>query len=191
MQTLRPYQAAAVDRAQAARRALIVAPPGAGKTTIAAEIIRREIDKPRPSHQCPPRYVLVLAHRKELIAQAAHRIKTNTGIEPVIIQAGQVAGGFGRVIVASVQTLARRAAWLRRRADVISLVIIDEAHRAPAKSYQKILDRLNAPRVIGLTASPYRLDGKPLGDLFDEMIIAAEPADLIAAGQAERDEEEA
>ena len=182
-QTLRPYQRAAVDDSEAARRGLIVAPPGAGKTTIAAEIIRRELAKPRAHPQAPRRLIIVLAHRKELISQAVARIEQNTGHAPQTIAGGRIEGPSGaRVYVASVQTLSRRKAWLKQASAAVSLVIIDEAHRALAKSYKKILDELPAARIIGLTASPYRLDGKPLGDLFDQMITTAQPDELIEAG---------
>lgn len=183
MFALRQYQRQACDMAAQSKRALIVAPPGAGKTTIAAELIRRELEKPRASAQAPRRFVLVLAHRKELIAQAAARISGHGVGTPSVIMAGHAPTLGSRVLVASVQTLARRKHTIDAFAGSISLVIVDEAHRAMAKSYKKIFERLpTSASVIGLTASPYRLDGQPLGDLFDDLIIAAQPDELIQAG---------
>ena len=73
----------------------LVGSSGAGKTTIAAEIIRRELAKPRAHPQTPRRLVIVLAHRKELIAQAAARIQNNTGHAPQTIAGGRIEGPSG------------------------------------------------------------------------------------------------
>lgn len=170
MQILRPYQARAVQAARASASALIVAPPGAGKTTIAAEIIR-----------CEPGRVLFLAHRRELISQAAARL-AQFDVDVHRIEPGAHYNAAFRVHVASVQTLARRASTVEAMARDTALVVIDEAHRALAASYKKITDAVPGARVIGLTASPYRLDGRALGDLFGELIEAAQPPELVDAG---------
>lgn len=171
---LRDYQLQAVEdlrRAAAAghRRIVLVAGTGTGKTTIAAEVIRRAVAKDRN--------VIFLAHRKELVDQCSERL-VGVGVPHGVIMADR--GGERQdspVYVASIQTLVRRD--LLRVPDVI---FIDEAHRARADTYQEILDRFPLAVTIGLTATPVRSDGKGLGNLFTSMIQCPGVASMISAG---------
>ena len=158
---LRPYQQQAVDAVIASidSSPILVAPTGSGKTVMACEIIRR-LD----------RRVLFVAHRRELIAQARDRLAAH-GVPAGVIMAGAVPTP-GNVQVASVQTLARRFV------PDTDLVIIDECHHAAANGYAFAL---SLPR-IGLTATPFRLDGKPLKGMFGEIVVAAYTDELIESG---------
>lgn len=169
-QTLRPYQSRALDgcRASIARghkRVLLVAPTGSGKTTIASAIIQGAVAKGRR--------VLFLAHRKELISQCVTRLAEHD-VQAGIIMAGVQPFPHRPVQVASVQTLARR------EVPPSDLVIVDEAHHARAKSYQRALAA--APTALGLTATPWRTDGRGLGELFEDVVVAARPRELIDLG---------
>lgn len=150
---------------------LLVAPTGSGKTTVAAAIIARAVDRGER--------VLFLAHRRELIDQAYARV---LGAGLVESEVGVLMANDGRrrpgaaVQVASIDTLRQRA---HPRADV---VFIDEAHRALSASYRKISAAYPHALHIGLTATPYRADGKGLGDAYDELIVVASPRELIAEG---------
>jgi len=172
-QTLRPYQSQAILEARDAlrvhRRVLIVAPTGAGKTTIAADIIRRAVERGG--------VVWFLAHRKELIDQASARLD-QFGIAHGVIMANHWRDRpHERVQVASVQTLVNRDVDIRP-----SLIIIDEAHRALANSYQTIIDNCGRPKVLGLTATPIRGDGRGLGAMYSAMVQCPPIRELMAAG---------
>jgi superfamily II DNA or RNA helicase len=152
------------------RRPLLVLPTGAGKTVIFAELIRR-IDEP----------ALVLAHRDELIAQADDKIgMVAPDLSRGVIKAER--NELGRqVTIASVQTLAQphRLAQLPRD---FGIVVVDEAHHAPAETYQRILAALDAPFVLGVTATADRLDGRGLNSTFDEIVFDLSLLDLMAGG---------
>lgn len=167
MHTLRPYQRrACLEAVQRLRdNPLLVAPTGAGKTTCGVYI------------GCAvPRRVVWLAHRQELIDQAADRFRAH-GIEPGVIKAGVTPTLDARVQVASVQTLTRRDAI-----EGDPLIIVDEAHRACAASYAEIFDAHPNSPLLGLTATPFRHDGKGLGSAFGCIVTAATTAELIADG---------
>ena len=160
---LRPYQVTAVEAVLGADNPVLTLPTGAGKTVCAVEIIRR--------HAGP---VLFLAHRRELIAQAAAHL-LRYGITAGVIQSGYAEHRNRPVQVASVQTLSRRTL------PAATLIIIDEAHHARAESYLKILDAYDCPR-IGLTATPARLDGRGLGKIFNTIIVGATARELCDDG---------
>lgn len=173
MQSLRPYQTKAVEDVSASfsagyNRVLLCMPTGSGKTTVVAHLIQTWT-KQKLS-------VLLVAHRRELIAQAHNRLALH-GIDAGLILPGYHANGHP-CHVASVQTLARRDA---HKADIL---IVDECHHSMAGSFLKIIgNHVDAgARVLGLTATPYRLDGKPLGLVFDDMVVPTTVADLIAEG---------
>jgi superfamily II DNA or RNA helicase len=167
--TLRPYQVQAIDRvlAQQAEQPILVLPTGAGKTVAAVEIIKRFVDAGKR--------VLFVAHRRELIAQAAERLRAHGLEQPGIILAGERARMHMPVQVASIQTLGRR------QHPPADLVIIDECHHAAGESYRRMLTHYPLTTRLGLTATPFRLDGKPLGDLFGCIVVGAWADDLVAA----------
>ncbi len=163
---LRPYQSSAIADVLAAldRSPILVLPTGAGKTVCAVEVVKRH------GGHC-----LWLAHRMELIEQAATRLEAH-GLNVGIIKAGYPAAPLMRVQVASVQTL------VRRDPPPADLIIIDECHHAAAQSYRTILDAYPGVPLVGLTATPFRLDGRGLGDLYGDLVIAATPAELCDQG---------
>jgi DNA repair protein RadD len=177
--TLRQYQLDVIDRvdsetAAGRRRVLLVAPTGAGKTVIAAEIIRRAVARKNN--------VLVLAHRRELIAQTSAKLYA-AGVDHGIVQAGFPSRPDALVQVASVQTLhARAVRGSKIEMPAAALVIVDEAHHARARTYQAILDPYPKAIVVGLTATPCRADGRGLGNTFDVIVECPSVADLIEAG---------
>lgn len=169
-QLLHPYQSQAIAgaRAQCTKNPIIVAPTGAGKTTIAAHIVLGAVERGKR--------VLFLAHRKELIDQAAVRFAGH-GASVGIIKAGIHPDESCPVQVASVQTL------IRRKPPQSDIVIIDECHHASAETYQTILSWYPNSIRIGLTATPFRTDGSGLGDAgFGAIVVAATPKKLIAEG---------
>lgn len=163
---LRDYQVSAVDRTIAAvrLRPILVAPTGSGKTVMATELVDRL--------QVP---TLWMAHRKELIEQAAARLQAH-GLDVGIIKAGVAPRPSAPVQVASVATL------LRRDVPPAGLIVVDECHHAAADSYGGILQQYPGAWIVGLTATPFRLDGRGLGDLFGEIVVAAWPDELCARG---------
>ncbi|HVK89491.1 MAG TPA: DEAD/DEAH box helicase [Kofleriaceae bacterium] len=173
--TLRPYQheaIAAIEREHGAGRlrTLIVMATGTGKTTVFAEWARMRV--------ALGRRLLVLAHRTELLEQAAARMEL-FGLRAAIEQADRRAGR-APVVVASVQTLRgkRLAAFDPNAFDVI----IDEAHHTNAKGYRSIVDHFAGARVLGVTATPDRGDGQALGDVFESCAYRFEIREAIAAG---------
>ena len=165
--TLRDYQRAAVDAVKAAlgQKPILVAPTGSGKTVMGTTLAR-ELNL----------QTLWLAHREELILQAAQSLRA-LGIEPGIIKAGIEPTPDAQFQVASVQTLARR-----RRRFVPGLIVIDECHHARASQYGDVLAAFPDAKVVGLTATPFRLDGRGLGDIFGTIVVATTAGELCARG---------
>jgi len=170
---LRSYQAQAVsglrDALGTARSALLVMPTGAGKTVVFTEIARLATLKNKT--------VFVLVHRRELIKQASDKLKA-AGVEHGIISAG-----FERtdslVQVCSVQTLVRRLETVTSAPD---LLIIDEAHHAVAGSWEKVIQHFKNARIVGVTATPSRLDGRGLGSHFSILVQGPYVEQLVVSG---------
>jgi superfamily II DNA or RNA helicase len=171
---LRPYQQQAINDLRAAfrngaRAPLLVAPTGAGKTVIFSAIAAATAAKGRSG--------LVLVHRRELVTQASRKL-TDAGVAHGIIAAG-INGANASIQVASVQTLIRRLQKITKPPD---LIIIDEAHHAAAGSWQTIINHWPDVPLIGVTATPCRLDGKGLGNVFDTLIEGPSVQMLTSAG---------
>ena len=170
---LRPYQAQAVselrDALGTARSALLVMPTGAGKTVVFTEIARLATLKNKT--------VFILVHRRELIKQASDKLKA-AGVEHGIISAG-----FKRsdslVQVCSVQTLVRRLHTVDTEPD---LLIIDEAHHAVAGSWEKVIQQFQNAKLVGVTATPCRLDGRGLGSHFSTLVQGPYVEQLVVSG---------
>jgi DNA repair protein RadD len=175
MITLHEFQHQAVDQIESGfeecQRQILVSPTGSGKTVVASEVSKRAVDR----HQ----HVLFIAHRREIIGQTHGKLLAN-GISAGIIMAGVDPRPMAAVQVASVNTLRVRAL----RNDVMKLplahlVIIDEAHHARARTYQLIVDAYPNAKILGLTATPCRGDGRGLGNVFEKMVECPQVAELI------------
>ncbi|MCM1024756.1 MAG: DEAD/DEAH box helicase [Prevotella sp.] len=164
---LRPYQQAAMNAVldeweRGASRTLLVLPTGCGKTIVFAKI----------SEQCvlKQKRVLILAHRGELLEQAADKIFKATGLKCAVEKAEESClGSWYRIVVGSVQTLMREKRLANFSRDYFDVIIIDEAHHAVSDSYQNILAHFPAADVLGVTATPDRGDMKNLGAVFESL----------------------
>jgi DNA repair protein RadD len=172
--SLRPYQSQAVDQVREAfragrRRPLLVAPTGSGKTVIFSYVTANAAAKGNRT--------LVLVHRAELLNQT-HAALSQLEVPHGLIAAGKTADHSHLTQVASVQTLIRRLDHVRPP----DLIVIDEAHHATAGAWATVLARWPNARVLGVTATPQRLDGKGLGEVFDDLIRGPEVTKLIEGG---------
>jgi len=164
---LRPYQqearAAVWEQWETGRdKTLLVLPTGCGKTIVFAAITE---DAVRKGFR-----VLILAHRGELLEQAADKIMKATGLGCAVEKAEQSCKGqWFRVTVGSVQTLMRVKRLEQFSRDYFDTIIIDEAHHAISDSYQVILKYFSSAKVLGVTATPDRGDQKNLGKVFDSL----------------------
>ena len=168
--SLRPFQATAVAEIRGTymaghRRVLFVLPTGGGKTYTFVHIAEQAAI--RGNRVC------ILVHRQELVDQSSrslHAIGCNHGV----IAAGYRQDLRQGVQVASVKTLALRLHQLPP--DFFQLLIVDEAHHAVAGTWAKVLAAMSRSHVLGVTATPERLDGRGLGDQFDTMILGPDAA---------------
>lgn len=179
-QTLRPYQQQARERIHAEwenghTRTLLVLPTGTGKTIVFASVAA---DQVRAGHR-----VLILAHRGELLEQAADKLQRSTGLVSAVEKADATClNTWFRVVVGSVQTLQRTARLERFSHDYFGTIIIDEAHHAITDGYRRILDYFDHARVLGVTATPDRGDMRNLGEVFDSLAFEYKLTDAIKEG---------
>jgi len=169
MKPLRPYQERAIADVQGAwetaRSVCLVAPTGAGKTRMGEELVSD-----------PAARVVWVAHRRELIQQAADRLRERFGTSAVgVIMPGKYESPTARIQVATIQTLLARS----KRPPATHLVL-DEAHHYVATEWTQIAEGYQRAKVVGLTATPERGDGEPLGDVFERLVVAASYSELVA-----------
>ena len=196
----REYQQRAIDRVlelfeALVRRVLFVLPTGGGKTVFAAALIKIFLARGQR--------VLMLAHRRELIKQAFCKL-VRSGVSPADI--GVIMAGTSHRVVDGAapppEQLDDDELWrlyARRRPGApvqvgsidtfrnkipppADLVVVDEAHRALAKSYCDVQVAYPEAFFVGLTATPVRADGKGLRDAFDEMIVVSTFMELVELG---------
>jgi len=181
MIALRPYQEAAVAAVRDAedrgvRRQMVVMPTGAGKTVVFGRLIADRGGN-----------ALVLAHREELLDQAAQKIRmVMPGAAVGIVQAGRN-DWWAPVVVASVPTVRTGKRLQQIASRPYSIVVTDEAHHSAAKSYRNVYEALGVgedggPLLVGVTATPDRGDGKGLDDLFDEIVYQVGIEELVTDG---------
>lgn len=173
--SLRPYQAAKVSEARALmgqgkKSICLVSPTGSGKTIIAAHIIHSALAKKRR--------VLFLAHRRELIDQCAEKLRALGIWDYNVVLSGHPhsRNPNAPMQIASIQTL------IRREYPPADLIIVDESHHVCGGQYQTLLKNYPDAYVLGLTATPERLDGKGLDDIFQDLLEVATVPQLIEQG---------
>lgn len=169
---LRPYQVEMIDGARKSlrkhQRVILQAPTGAGKTALACHMMSEAQKRGLSS--------FFMVHQNELLKQTSRALWRNK------IEHGIIAAGKGRsplsVQVASVMTLKNRL----NSYDPPSLIIIDEAHRALAPSYLAVAEAYPQAKIVGLTATPRRTDGRGLGHLFEGIVLGPSIRSLIDTG---------
>lgn len=180
IQSLRPYQTKAkqcitAQWAAGHSRTLLVLPTGTGKTIVFASLAA---DQVRAGDR-----VLILAHRGELLEQAADKLQRSTGLVSAVEKAESTClDSWYRVVVGSVQTLQRPARLERFPRDYFGTIIIDEAHHAITDGYRRILEHFSAAKVLGVTATPDRGDMRNLGEVFDSLAFEYKLTDAIRDG---------
>lgn len=167
LMALRPYQQQAHDSVMekwqdGADKLLLVLPTGTGKTIVFSAITA---DRVRQGSR-----VLILAHRGELLEQAADKLMRSTGLGSTLEKADSSCfGSWYRVVVGSVQTLMREGRLKKFPENYFGTIIIDEAHHCISDSYQKVLQHFPQAKVLGVTATPDRGDMKDLGTYFEQI----------------------
>jgi DNA repair protein RadD len=171
--SLRDYQINAIESLRSSfrngnRRVILCAPTGSGKSTIFSEIARSCVDRGGK--------VLAVAHRQELVYQLRDRLFSEHRLPSGVIMAGCEQDEEAAIQVASIQTLKGRTL------PPSTLVCIDECHHSTAATYRKLLENYPDSFVIGMTATPWRQNGRGLGSIWQDIIVAATPKQLIKEG---------
>ena len=149
---------------------LLVLPTGAGKTVIFSELAKDFVSKGKK--------VMILVHKRELIKQSCQKL------DLIDSKYGIIASGFPRdntqpLQLASVYTLYRN---IEKEKFVPDIIIFDEAHHIAASTWLKIVKKYKDAIKVGVTATPIRLDNKPLGKFFNILISDVQTNDLVSKG---------
>ena len=181
MMNLRPYQEAAKNAvlgewAAGRRKTVAVLPTGTGKTILFASIVEHQVRE-------AGRRALILAHRGELLDQAADKLKKMTGIESSLEKADSHSlNSLFPVTVGSVQSMMQPKRLSMFPGDYYTDIIVDEAHHVLSDSYQRVLEHFPDANVLGVTATPDRGDKKNLGTYFDSQAYEYSMRDAIRDG---------
>lgn len=144
------------------KNTLLVLPTGCGKTIVFTKLTEELVERGER--------VLILAHRGELLDQAADKLKKATGLMCATEKADKSClGSWFRVVVGSVQSMMREKRLNRFPQDYFDSIVVDEAHHCISDSYQKVLGHFSEAKVLGVTATPDRGDMKNLGQVFDSL----------------------
>lgn len=177
---LRAYQQAAIDGIcsqwqSGNRRTLLVLPTGCGKTIVFCKLAEQLV---RQGHR-----VLIMAHRGELLEQAADKLHQATGLCCATEKADETClGSWYRVVVGSVQSLQRPKRLEQFAEDYFTSIIVDEAHHCLSDGYQRVLEHFPGANVLGVTATPDRGDMRNLGQYFDSLAYEYPLAKAIRDG---------
>jgi superfamily II DNA or RNA helicase len=164
---LRPYQqeareAVEQDWKSGIKRTLLVLPTGCGKTIVFAKIVEDCVREGRR--------VLILAHRAELLEQAADKLSRSTGLKCAVEKAEESClGSWFRVVVGSVQSMQRPKRLQQFERDYFNTIVIDEAHHCISNGYQAVLQYFSEADILGVTATPDRGDMRNLGSYFENL----------------------
>jgi superfamily II DNA or RNA helicase/HKD family nuclease len=145
-------------RAQGAERAIIISATGTGKTMLSALDVR----------SVAPRRMLFVVHREQILNRTIREYQRVLGGTP--LDYGLLTGASKQLdrkyVFATIQTLSQPSTLAAMSPDVFDYVIIDEAHRAGAPTYQRVIDHLKPAFLLGMTATPERMDGFNVFELF-------------------------
>jgi superfamily II DNA or RNA helicase len=172
---LRDYQADLLDRLQdlwstGTKRVLLQLATGGGKTICLATVIERALAR---GQNC-----LVVVHREELLTQTLAKVAAITGQAAGIIKAGHRPDHNSPVQVASVATLVNRL----DQYPAFDVLILDECHHSSSQTWRKVIDHFSNSLLLGVSATPIRMDGSGFRDIFDVLISGVTMAELIAHG---------
>jgi len=163
--SLRPYQVEARDAvlnewSVGHQRTLLVLPTGTGKTVVFSSVTENKVNAGER--------VLILAHRGELLTQAADKLQKTTGIGAALEKAESTSlGSKEMVTVGSVQSLCQPRRLAKFPRDYFQNIVVDEAHHCISDSYKRVLEHFDSANVLGVTATPDRGDLRDLGTYFD------------------------
>jgi superfamily II DNA or RNA helicase len=144
------------------KKTLLVLPTGTGKTIVFCKLAEDQVNQGDR--------VLILAHRGELLEQAADKLEKSTGLGCSVEKAEQSSlNSWFRVTVGSVQSMMRQKRLDQFTADHFGTIIVDEAHHCLSDSYQKVLNHFEQAKVLGVTATPDRGDMRDLGEFFESL----------------------
>lgn len=164
---LRPYQSEAKAAIMAEwekgnKRTLLVLPTGCGKTIVFTKLVE---DRVRMGERG-----LILAHRGELLEQAADKLRQATGLGCAVEKAEETClNSWYRVAVGSIQSLQREKRLEQFSPDYFDFIVVDEAHHCLSDGYQRVLSHFSPANVLGVTATPDRGDMRNLGQYFDSL----------------------
>lgn len=167
MMELRPYQEQAKDSVfwewnNGIQRTLLVLPTGCGKTVVFAKITEEQVRRGKR--------VLILAHRGELLTQAADKLEAVTGLRCATEKAEESClGSWYRIVVGSVQSLMRERRLNQFPTNYFDTIVVDEAHHVLSDGYQRVLNYFESAQVLGVTATPDRGDMRNLGSYFESL----------------------
>ena len=172
------YQREMSERIEAAFRScqsvMVQMPTGTGKTILLAEVVKREKGKVKNP------YVWIVVHRRELVEQIREMLKTM--LSSPCSTSGTALSLLlddSRIKVMSIQWLSRH---YQEMEEFPSLIVIDEAHHAVAKTYKEVMDAFPESKKLGLTATPCRLIRRGFTDLFDVLLQSWSAKKFIADG---------
>ena len=175
---LRPYQVECVSKIEESflefNRVLVTLFTGAGKTIIFSEIANKYIKSGKK--------VLILAHREELLDQAADKMMKFHGVDFTLIKAGKEYDESKMFQIGSVQSLCKEDRLSKFDKDYYGLIIVDEAHHCMADTYQVIFKHFKSAKILGVTATPNRSDGKKLAKFFETTAYEYKMEDGIKDG---------
>ena len=180
------YQREMSERIEAAFRScqsvMVQMPTGTGKTILLAEVVKRE--KGKGKNPC----VWIVVHRRELVEQIKASLTASLNVECEMLNVNEVKPSDSSLFTlhSSLKPRILSIQWLSRHYQEMeekpSLIIIDEAHHAVAKTYKEVMDAYPEAKKLGLTATPCRLNRRGFTDLFDVLLQSWSAKKFIADG---------